>query len=108
MRKPRQSEPRQCKPQQRKADDLSRCLMPLIADQTLIVVVELSLSGGEARPDDEAIRCRLARCHAQGERIGLELSARRRTAKQGQAGNDETGTNGCLEQLPAIDLWEEA
>jgi hypothetical protein len=45
MRKPRQSEPRQCKPQQRKADDLSRCLLPLIADQTLIAVVELSLSG---------------------------------------------------------------
>ena len=45
MRKPRQSEPRRCKPQQRKADDLSRCLMPLIADQTVIAVVELSLSG---------------------------------------------------------------
>src|SRR5262245_43564449 len=45
MRKPRQSETRQCKPQQRKADDLSRCLIPFIADQTLIAVVELSLSG---------------------------------------------------------------
>jgi transposase len=44
MGKPKQSEARQCKPQQRKANDLSRCLVALDGDHTLIAVVELSLS----------------------------------------------------------------
>jgi transposase len=44
MRKPKQSEPRRYKPQERKANDLSRCLVPLDGNHTLIAVVELSLS----------------------------------------------------------------
>jgi hypothetical protein len=36
MRKPKPVQSK--RPQQRKPDDLSRCLMPLVADQTLIAV----------------------------------------------------------------------
>lgn len=44
MRKPKQPDSKDCRPQQRKPDDLGRCLTPLDADHSLIAVVELSLS----------------------------------------------------------------
>ena len=44
MRKPKQPDRKHCRPQQRKPDDLGRCLTPLDTDHSLIGVVELSLS----------------------------------------------------------------
>lgn len=100
MRKPRQSEPRQCKPQQRKADDLSRCLMPLIADQTLIAVVELSLSGWlvagvvpgverqplkKLKPEPDRLLELLQRWGNEAERSGRKIA---RTVVAYEAGRD--------------------
>lgn len=44
MRKSKQSDHKRCQSKQRTPNDLSRCLVPLDADQTLVAVIELSLS----------------------------------------------------------------
>ena len=44
MRKRKQTDHKPHQPQQRTPNDLSRCLVPLDADQTLVAVIELSLT----------------------------------------------------------------
>jgi transposase len=100
MRKPKQPDPRRCKPQQRKPNDLGRCLVALDADHTLIAVVELSLSswlvagvvpGVERQPlkklkaEPAALFELLQRWRLEAERSGRKIT---RIAVAYEAGRD--------------------
>jgi len=100
MRKPKPPDPRRCKPQQRKPNDLGRCLVALDADHTLIAVVELSLSswlvagvvpGVERQPlkklkaEPAALFELLQRWRLEAERSGRKIT---RIAVAYEAGRD--------------------
>jgi len=100
MRKPKQPDPRRCKPQQRKPNDLGRCLVAPDADHTLIAVVELSLSswlvagvvpGVERQPlkklkaEPAALFELLQRWRLEAERSGRKIT---RIAVAYEAGRD--------------------
>ena len=100
MRKPKQPDRRQRQAQQRKPNDLSRCLAPLDADQTLIAVVELSLSSWlvaglvpgverqplkKLKPEAGALLELLHRWRIEAERSGRKIT---RIAVAYEAGRD--------------------
>jgi transposase len=99
MRKPKPSDRRQPQ-QQRKPNDLSRCLTALDVDHTLIAVVELSLSSWlvagvvpgverqplkKLRPEPDALLELLHRWRLEGERSGRKIT---RIAVTYEAGRD--------------------
>lgn len=99
MRKPKQSDRRQPQ-QQRKPNDLSRCLAALDVDHTLIAVVELSLSSWlvagvvpnverqplkKLRPEPDALLELLHRWRLEAERSGRKIT---RIAVAYEAGRD--------------------
>lgn len=86
--------------QQRQSNDLTRCLMPLVEDETLIAVVELSLSGWlvaavvpgverqplkKLKPDPAGLLDLLARWSGEAERVGYRIT---RIAVAYEAGRD--------------------
>jgi transposase len=96
----KQSEPRQYKSQQRKPNDLSRCLVALEGDHTLIAVVELSLSSWlvagvvpgvgrqplkKLKPEPAALLELLHRWRLEAERSGRKIT---RVAVAYEAGRD--------------------
>jgi transposase len=100
MKKPRRHVPRQRKPQQRPADDLSRSLIVLDMDTTVIAVVELSLSSWlvagivpgverqplkKLKPDASGLLELLNRWRDEAERSGHKIT---RIAVAYEAGRD--------------------
>jgi transposase len=99
MRKPKPLQSKRPQ-QQRKPNDLSRCLAPLVADETLIAVVELSLSGWlvagvvpgierqplkKLKPERDRLLELLQRWRSEAERSGRQIT---RIAVAYEAGRD--------------------